>query len=76
VFDIQRFDNEERDFLVETEEQVNEGVTDVTITTNVLRSEIKDESPVTCEVSIPNSDYTKKETITYDGMKSFPIISR
>jgi hypothetical protein len=39
------------------------------ILVTVPRSEITDESPVTCEVTIPNSDYSKKETITYDGMK-------
>lgn len=70
-----RFDNEEKDFALERDEQEKDGVTDVKITASVPRGEIADEIPVTCEVSIPNSDYTKKETIVYDGMKSFPIIS-
>lgn len=61
---------------METEETINEGVTDISITSNVLRSEIEDESPVTCVVSIPNSDYTKSETTTYDGMNAFLIIFR
>ena len=67
---FQRFDNEERqEFVVETESKENDGVTDVTISTNVMRNEIRDESPVSCEVSIPQSDYTKKETKIYDGMR-------
>lgn len=48
-------------------------VYDVIVTAKLKKSEIKDESPVACELSIPNSDYTKRETITYDGMKSFSI---
>lgn len=61
------FDNKERDFVVETEEKLVEGVSDISITTNVVRSEIEDESPVTCVLSIPNSDYTRSETTIYDA---------
>lgn len=67
---LKRFDNEERqEFVIETESKEHDGVTDVTISTNVMRNDIRDESPVSCEVSIPQSNYTKKETKTYDGMR-------
>lgn len=46
-------------------------VWDVTVTATLQKTEIKDESPVTCVVKIPNADYIKKETIKYDGTKSF-----
>lgn len=66
-----RFDNEERDFHTETETNLENEVYDVMVTARMKKSEIRDESPVTCVVSIPNTDYMKRETITYDGMKSF-----
>lgn len=50
---------------------MEEEVWDVTVTAKLRKSEIRDESPVSCVVKIPNSDYVKEETITYDGMKSF-----
>lgn len=42
---------------------------DVTMTAQIARTDMEDESPVSCHIRIPNSDYTKEKTITYDGMK-------
>jgi len=60
------FDNEERDVQTEVEKNLEEEVWDVTVTAKLKKSEIKDESPVSCVVKIPNSDYVKEQTITYD----------
>lgn len=68
---FRRFDNEERDFTTEVSNKTDGDVYDVIVKTQMKKSEIQDESPVTCVVKIPNSDYIKRETITYDGMKSF-----
>lgn len=66
-----RFDNEEKDVEIDVEKNLEDEVWDVTVTAKLKKTEIKDESPVSCVVKIPNSDYVKQETITYDGMKSF-----
>jgi hypothetical protein len=72
-----RFDNEERkEFHFETDTKLEEELYDITVSTQILKSELKDESPVSCLVSIPNSDYSKRETITYDGMKNLIFTER
>lgn len=68
-----RFDSEEREIHYETESTSKDEVYDVSLTATVKRSDVKDESPVTCEVKIPNTDYVKRQTITYDGMISFTL---
>lgn len=47
----------------------------VVVTAELKKSDIVDESEVTCVVEIPNSDYMTRKTITYDGMKSFHCCS-
>lgn len=44
---------------------------DVVASAELKKSEIEDESEVTCEVEIPNVGYKSTKKITYDGMKSF-----
>ena len=39
---------------------------DVTMTAQIAKNEMKDESSVSCHMRIPNSDYTKKISVTYD----------
>lgn len=68
-----RFDNEDRDVTALTEAKMEEGSGeisryDVTMTAQIAVAEMKDESPVSCHMRIPNSDYSKEKTITYDGM--------
>jgi hypothetical protein len=67
-----RFNDKEQENVTVTNNKVeDENLYDVEAKLNVKKSDIEDESEVTCLVNIPNSDYTKRETITYDGMKSF-----
>lgn len=70
---FRRFENEERDVETVVENNLQDEVYDVILTAKLKKSEIKDESPVTCVVTIPNADYTKRETITYDGMNTFAV---
>lgn len=71
-----RFGNEEKDFQFETESKLNGEVYDVQLSGQIKKSDIADESTVTCLVAIPDSDYAKRETITYDGMKSFQFLNK
>ena len=63
-----RFDNEERTEFEFVRHVVNgNNSVDVILSTHVKKSEIKDESPVSCVVSLPKAKYIKIETKTYDG---------
>lgn len=63
-----RFDNEDRDVAPSTEAKMEDGSYDVTMTAQIAKTDMKDESPVSCHMRIPNTDYSKEKTITYDGM--------
>jgi hypothetical protein len=63
------------DFSTETDTITGESSYNITITTQVPKDEIDDESEVTCRVQIPNTEYEAKDTVTYDGMKNFQLIS-
>lgn len=62
-----RFDSEEKDVPTDVETKLGDESYNVTVSAILLKNKIQDESPVSCLVKIPNSEYEKKETITYDG---------
>ena len=42
------------------------GEYNVSMTAQISKNDMKDKSSVSCHMRIPNSDYTKKITVTYD----------
>lgn len=46
----------------------------ITLTTEVPKADIEDESEVTCLVQIPNTEYEASHTVTYDGMKNYFLL--
>ena len=63
-----RFNNEDRDVAALFEDEMEEGSGEynVTMTAQISKNDMKDELSVSCLMRIPNSDYTKKITVTYD----------
>lgn len=64
-----RFDNVEKSLPGKNLTKSGENLFNVTLTARINKSEIEDESEVACVVKIPDTEYEKKESITYDGMK-------
>lgn len=75
-YNLFRFGEEKVKFGDKTEvkHQRDGELYDVIATSYLSKSDIEDESPVTCVVEIPKSNYIKKETITYDGMTHFELL--
>lgn len=53
---------------IDVEQKVANNLFNVTITAQISKNDISDDSPVTCWIKINETDYEKKETIVYDGM--------
>lgn len=63
-----RFDDEEKNLSTDVDYRNATSLFNVTITTQVSKNDIRDESPVTCWMKINDTDYEIKETTIYDGM--------
>ena len=69
-----RFNNAP-DFKAENENTASGSAYNITLTAEISKDDIEDESEVTCLVKIPNTEYETKDTVTYDGMKNFQLIN-
>lgn len=47
---------------------MNEHSFNVTISAQINKSDIEDDSELSCLVRIPNTEYERRESVTYDGM--------
>ncbi|CAO1411207.1 unnamed protein product [Diamesa serratosioi] len=63
-----KFDSSDRDVQASVKAKLDEEVYDVSMTAQIAKSDLNDDSSVSCHMRIPNTDYTKEKTITYDGM--------
>jgi hypothetical protein len=63
-----RFDDEEKNLSTDVDCKNVTSLYNVTITAQVSKNDIRDESKVTCLMKINDTDYERKETIIYDGM--------
>lgn len=64
-----RFEDRDVDGIIEPQKEDSSAESyDVTMTAQIAKIDMKDESPVSCYMKIPNSDYTKEISVTYDGM--------
>lgn len=66
-FDILRFNDQVSKDSHTEYKSTDGGLYDVEISAQLKRGDIEDESSVACLVNIPDADYSKKESITYDG---------
>lgn len=42
---------------------------DVSLSTLVKKSDLKDETEISCVLGVPGTDYIKQKDVTYNGMK-------
>lgn len=63
-----RFDNVEKPLLLNNETKSGENSYNVTLSAQINKSDIEDDSELSCLVRIPNTEYERREAITYDGM--------
>jgi hypothetical protein len=60
------FDDVEKPLQVKSENRTGEHNYNVTISAQINKSDISDDSELSCLVQIPNTEYERKEAITYD----------
>ena len=65
-----RFDNEAKklDKMLDSKPNDEDKLYDVHVSTTVPKSDIKDDTEISCILKVPGTDYLKKREVTYDGM--------
>lgn len=70
-----RFANGPSNFEAKVETMNGTSTHNVTLTAEISKDDVYDESDVTCLVQIPNTEYETHDKVTYDGMNNFRLIS-
>lgn len=67
LYTFLRFNEKEQEDIQSDYKQVDGGIYNVEISAQLKRAQIDDDSNVACLVRIPDANYSRKESITYDG---------